>query len=74
MIGDWKGDNDKAARLERSRKIAEESKKNRALYDAESRAVDEKTARLKALRLAREASAPPPAVDQPKGRKKPARR
>ena len=61
-------------RFEKAQKLAREGEKARAEYDAAGRAADANRARLKALRLAKEAAdaeakaaAPPPA---PKKRKR----
>lgn len=65
------------ARFEKQQKAAREGEKGWALYEAEGRAVREKTARLKALRLAkeaedkeREANAPLEVKKKPAARKK----
>jgi hypothetical protein len=47
---------DKESRIKRLAQQAEEGKKARADYEAEGRAVREKMAKLKALRLAKEAT------------------
>jgi hypothetical protein len=44
------------ARFKRAQKAAHDAKEARAHYESEARAVREKTARLKALRLAKEAA------------------
>jgi hypothetical protein len=63
-------------RLEKAQKLAREGEKARAEYDAAGRAADANRARLKALRLAKEAeeaadkeAAPPPAA-APKKKKR----
>ena len=56
-------------RFERAQKLAREGEKARAEYEAAGRATDVKTARLKALRLAKEAAdneAAPAAVTKPR--------
>ena len=45
-----------ATRLEKAQKLAREGEQARAEYDAAARAADVKIARLKALRLAKEAA------------------
>jgi hypothetical protein len=44
------------ARFKKARKAVHDAKEARAHYESEARAVREKTARLKALRLAKEAA------------------
>jgi hypothetical protein len=44
------------ARFKKAQKATQEAKEARAHYDSEARAVREKTARLKAIRLAKEAA------------------
>jgi hypothetical protein len=64
---------DKESRIKRLAQQAEEGKKARADYEAEGRAVREKMAKLKALRLAKEASDREAAANAPapiKGAKK----
>lgn len=63
-------------RFEKAQKLAREGEKARAEYDAAGRAADANRARLKALRLAKEAeeaadkeAAPPPAA-APKKKKR----
>lgn len=63
-------------RFEKAQKLAREGEKARAEYDAAGRAADANRARLKALRLAKEAeeaadkeAAPPPAAT-PKKKKR----
>ncbi len=56
-------------RLEKAQKLAREGEKARAEYDSAGRAAELKTARLKALRLAKEAAdreAAPAPVAKPK--------
>lgn len=48
---------------------ADDAKKAMSEYETEAAAVRAKTARLKALRLARDAAAPPPEPAAPKKRK-----
>jgi hypothetical protein len=55
-----------AARSQR----AEDAKKAMSDYEAEAAAVNAKTARLRALRLARDAALPPKAPDVPKKKTK----
>ena len=52
------------ARFKKAQKAAQEAKEARAHYESEARAVREKTARLKALRLAKEAAALEARVDE----------
>jgi hypothetical protein len=44
------------ARFKKAQKATQDAKEARAAYESEARAVREKTARLKALRLAKEAA------------------
>ena len=44
------------ARFKKAQKATQEAKEARAHYESEARAVREKTARLKAIRLAKEAA------------------
>ena len=44
------------ARFKKAQKATQEAKEARAHYESEARAVREKTARLKAIRLAKEAT------------------
>ena len=44
------------ARFKKAQKATQDAKEARAAYESEARAVREKTARLKALRLAKEAT------------------
>ena len=53
---------------------AEDAKKARAEYDAASKAVDANTARLRAQRLEREATAAAVPAPEPKAKKKPAKK
>jgi len=63
-----KGSDQGDAQSKKTQKAAHDAKEAWALYESEARAVREKTARLKALRLAKEAT------DQPAPeKKKPAR-
>ena len=58
-----KEDRDRAqARLDKSTRAAQDARSGKADRDAASRAVLDNMAKLKALRLAREAAAPPVAV------------
>ncbi len=57
------------ARFEKAQKATQDAAQAKADRQATSRAVDEKTTRLRALRLARDAAAPPPEV-KPKAAKK----
>jgi translation initiation factor IF-3 len=60
------------ARFERMKKATQEGQKAKAHYEAEGRAVREKTARLRLLRLAKEAAdAAQAASEPPKVKKKP---
>lgn len=52
------------ARLKKARKAVHDAKEARAHYESEARAVREKTARLKALRLAKEAAESQEPVDK----------
>ena len=61
------GSRNSESRLEKS---ARESSKAMASYEAEGRAVREKTARLKALRLAKEAADAEVKARKPAGKKK----
>lgn len=58
----------------KAKKAAQESEKNRAQHDAESRAIDEKTARLRGLRLAKEAADASEKAAAPKKKTAPARK
>jgi hypothetical protein len=51
-------------RFKKAQKAAQEAKEARAQYEAEARATREKTARLKALRLAKEATEPAAQADK----------
>jgi hypothetical protein len=51
------------ARFKKAQKAAHDAKEARAHYESEARAVREKTARLRALRLAKEASDSADSVD-----------
>jgi hypothetical protein len=58
-----KEDRDRAqARLDKSTRAAQDARSGKADRDAASKAVLDNMAKLKAMRLAREAAAPPPAV------------
>ena len=58
-----KEDRDRAqARLDKSTRAAQDARSGKADRDATSKAVLDNMAKLKALRLAREAAAPPPPV------------
>ena len=62
-------DRDRAdARFEKTAQAANQSKAGGNDRDAASKAVLDNMARLKALRLAREATAPPAAVKKPRGK------
>lgn len=50
------------ARAEKAQRAAQDAAEAKADRQATARAVDEKTLRLRALRLARDAAAPPPEV------------
>lgn len=52
------------ARFKKARKAVHDAKEARAHYESEARAVREKTARLKALRLAKEAAESQEPVDK----------
>lgn len=54
-----KGRDQADAQSKKAQKAAHDAKEGRAHYEAEARALREKTARLKALRLAKEATDPP---------------
>lgn len=56
------------ARFKKKEDAAREAAKGRALYEAEAKAVDENTVRLRALRLAREAEEAKAAEATPKKR------
>jgi hypothetical protein len=64
------------ARFKKAQKASQDAKEAWALYESEARAVREKTARLKALRLAKEAAdekrvdAKPTADEEPVAAKK----
>jgi hypothetical protein len=56
-LSDHSKERDQAeARFKKAQKAAHDAKEARAAYESEARAVREKTARLKALRLAKEAA------------------
>jgi len=58
-----KEDRDRAqARLDKTTRAAQDARSGKADRDASSKAVLDNMAKLKALRLAREAAAPPPPV------------
>jgi hypothetical protein len=61
-----KGRDQADAQSKKAQKAAHDAKEAWALYESEARAVQEKTARLKALRLAKEAAdEPAPAKKKP---------
>ena len=67
-----KEDRDRAqARLDKTTRAAQDARSGKADRDAASRAVLDNMAKLKALRLAREAAEPPPVVALKKARAKP---
>jgi hypothetical protein len=67
-------DNNRAdARFKKAARAANEAKSGRSDHDMAARAVLDNMAKLKALRLAREAAAPPPAATAKKARAKPAK-
>jgi hypothetical protein len=67
-----KEDRDRAqARLDKSTRAAQDARSGKADRDAASRAVLDNMAKLKALRLAREADAPPAAAKAKKAAAKP---
>jgi hypothetical protein len=67
-----KEDRDRAqARLDKATRAAQDARSGKADRDAASKAVLDNMAKLKALRLAREAAAPPPPVTLKKARPKP---
>lgn len=67
-----KEDRDRAnARFNKAARVANEAKTGRTERDAALKAVTDNMAKLKALRLAREAAAPPPAATVKKTRAKP---
>ena len=66
-----KEDRDRAqARLDKATRAAQDARSGKADRDAASKAVLDNMAKLKALRLAREAAAPPPPVTLKKARAK----
>ena len=66
-----KEDRDRAnARFNKAARVANEAKTGRTERDAALKAVTDNMAKLKALRLAREAAAPPPAAPVKKSRAK----
>jgi hypothetical protein len=66
-----KEDRDRAqARLDKATRAAQDARSGKADRDAASKAVLDNMAKLKALRLAREAAAPPPPVTLKKARPK----
>jgi hypothetical protein len=66
-----KEDRDRAnARFNKAARAANEAKTGRTERDAALKAVTDNMAKLKALRLAREAAAPPPAATVKKSRAK----
>jgi hypothetical protein len=67
-LTDPKGRDQGDVQFKKAQKAAHDAKEAWALYESEARAVQEKTARLKALRLAKEA-----ADQQAPAKKKPAR-
>jgi hypothetical protein len=71
-----KDDRDRAeARFNKAAKAADDAKTGKKDRDASSKAVLDNMARLKALRLAKEAAEPPrPAAAQKKARGKPAKK
>jgi len=73
-----KEDRDRAqARLDKATRAAQDARSGKADRDAASKAVLDNMAKLKALRLAREAAAPPPPVTLKKraqSRRSPARK
>jgi hypothetical protein len=59
------------SRFKQAQKAAQDAKDARAQYEADARATREKTARLRALRLAKEATDPPaPAGKKPAAAKR----
>jgi hypothetical protein len=67
-----KEDRDRAnARFNKAARVANEAKTGRTERDAALKAVTDNMAKLKALRLAREAAAPPPAATVKKTRAEP---
>jgi hypothetical protein len=65
-LTDPKGRDQGDAQSKKAQKAAHDAKEAWALYESEARAVREKTARLKALRLAKEATdEPAPAKKKP---------
>ncbi len=56
MPNDSKERDQAEARFKKAQKATQDAKEARAAYESEARAVREKTARLKALRLAKEAT------------------
>jgi hypothetical protein len=66
-----KEDRDRAqARLDKTTRAAQDARSGKADRDSATRAVLDNMAKLKALRLAREAAAPPPTVAPKKARAK----
>jgi hypothetical protein len=65
-----KGRDQADAQSKKAQKAAHDAKEGRAHYESEARAVREKTARLKALRLAKEATDPPTPVEKKSARSK----
>lgn len=64
-----KEDRDRAdARFNKAARTANEAKVEKSDRDVSAKAVLDNMARLKALRLAREATAPPPAVKKPRAK------
>jgi hypothetical protein len=67
-----KEDRDRAqARLDKTTRAAQDARSGKADRDSANKAVLDNMAKLKALRLAREAAAPPPTVAPKKARAKP---
>lgn len=60
-----KGRDQADAQSKKAQKAAHDAKEGRAHYEAEARALREKTARLRALRLAKEATDPPAPAKKP---------
>ena len=67
---DPKGRDQGDAQSKKAQKAAHDAKEAWALYESEARALREKTARLRALRLAKEATDPPPPAKKPARSKK----
>ena len=66
------GDRERAdARINKATKAAEDARTGKTARDVAAKAVLDNMAKLKALRLAREAAAPPPAATVKKTRAKP---